>query len=349
MAINPYEVAAKYGYDAQTFANDPNFENYWKNKTEAELLSGLKARRDWGEKDRTNSNSGNTGGNNGSSNNSSSSNGTTGWYDPANGLPTSPGHGVQGTPPGNTGGNTGNNNNSEEEIDYTEYDRMIEQEAADNGYSPSQIATLKMIFRGEYGNKTYSMEEISGIISQSAEDADKSLKPYYDKMEASELEDLKTGLANIREESAMYKEREAIQYTQTLANTKKNLRTRGLTFSGQSRGTLGSEGALNSKGMEGTVPESRRLSYESKIADWKNRGETIGRAGERLLGSDALGGIEGFDNPYANGSTTYNSSGRGMLYNPVGDIATDESGIALDRLKEKEILKWNNVNRYNIT
>jgi hypothetical protein len=47
MAINPFEVASRYGYNADTFATDTNFQNYWSNKTEAQLLQGLQARGDW--------------------------------------------------------------------------------------------------------------------------------------------------------------------------------------------------------------------------------------------------------------------------------------------------------------
>lgn len=47
MAINPFEVASKYGYNAATFAGDQNFQSYWSNKTEAQLLGGLQARGDW--------------------------------------------------------------------------------------------------------------------------------------------------------------------------------------------------------------------------------------------------------------------------------------------------------------
>lgn len=47
MAINPYQVAQKYGYTQQDFANDPNFVSYWSSKNEQDLLKGLQARSDF--------------------------------------------------------------------------------------------------------------------------------------------------------------------------------------------------------------------------------------------------------------------------------------------------------------
>jgi hypothetical protein len=44
---DPFKEAEKYGYTKEDFANDPGFENYWKNKTPEELAEQLKLRKDF--------------------------------------------------------------------------------------------------------------------------------------------------------------------------------------------------------------------------------------------------------------------------------------------------------------
>ena len=48
-AIDPLKIAAKYGYTAADFANDPNFASYWSNKSEAELTQALQRRTDFNQ------------------------------------------------------------------------------------------------------------------------------------------------------------------------------------------------------------------------------------------------------------------------------------------------------------
>lgn len=48
--MDPFAVAARYGYSAADFANDPNFATYWKDKSEADLVNAIKARSDYNQK-----------------------------------------------------------------------------------------------------------------------------------------------------------------------------------------------------------------------------------------------------------------------------------------------------------
>ena len=50
MSINPFEVAGRYGYSQEDFANDANFESHWSNRSEQDLIGGLQSRSDYGDR-----------------------------------------------------------------------------------------------------------------------------------------------------------------------------------------------------------------------------------------------------------------------------------------------------------
>ncbi len=213
-------------------------------------------------------------------------------------------------------------------------------------YSEAEKAVMRQVAQGDYGtgNTTYSPEQLKGIINDAATNAEKDIGTYYDKISREELDDLKYGMENIRKEASAYKESEATNYASTLANTKKSLRQRGLTFSGKSRAVLGEETGLakGALGVEGSLAEKRRQEYEEFTTGLQTRSNKLGRAGERYLGSDKLPEYGGFYNPYSSGNR-YNASGSSSLYREQGGIS---GNWGLQRAKDIEKDKWERINRY---
>ena len=109
------------------------------------------------------------------------------------------------------------------------------------------------------GSKIPSGAELSEIIKTASTNAETDLTPYYEKTTGRELEDFRNQMEDIRTQVSDYVAQESMGYKEKLAQTKQSLRARGMTFSGQSRGQLGKEGALQAKGIEGAIPEERRL------------------------------------------------------------------------------------------
>ena len=208
------------------------------------------------------------------------------------------------------------------------------------GLSFEEKAILKQIASEDFtsGNKIPSTVELQNIIDVAARNAAADLTPYYQKIGMRELEDMKNKMEDIRTQVSNYVASETSSYRQKVAETKQNLRSRGLTFSGYSRGQLGSEGAIESGGIEGAIPEERRLGYAEEMQKVGSAAREIGIAAERNLGSAGLRKVS-VQTPY--GTTN--------IYNPKklgqeGYIQTGDFG--LDRLKAIEQSKWDRVSKY---
>ncbi len=211
------------------------------------------------------------------------------------------------------------------------------------GLDMNQKAILKEIASQDFtsGQKIPTTTELSQIIQDAATNAQADLDPYYQKTEMRELEDIRNSMEDIRSEASRYGKQEAIGYKEKLETTKQGLRARGMTFSGKSRALLGAETAIGAggRGVEGAIPEARRIGYEGKVADYQERARDIGLAGERYLGSGKIGDLGGISTPY----------GSRQLYTPkkegqVGYVSTGD--LELDKLKETAKSKWERVEAY---
>jgi hypothetical protein len=189
------------------------------------------------------------------------------------------------------------------------------------------------------GGKIPNKQELEKIIETATLNTETDLAPYYEKVTGRELEDLKNQMQDIRTSVSNYVASESASYKNKLAETKQNLRTRGLTFSGMNRQQLGAEGALKSEGVEGIIPEERRLDYTGKMSEISSQARDLGLAAERKLGSSAMPGLGSVTTPY----------GTSQLYNPkaLGQEGYIKTGdIELDKIKEKEKGIWDRISKY---
>jgi hypothetical protein len=145
---------------------------------------------------------------------------------------------------------------------------------------------------------------------------------YYTEQTNRSLSDLKTGYDDIRNEAARYTQKEQKSYNELLAETKKSLRSRGMTFSGTSVKGLGSESAqANPTNLEGEIPQERRYSWEDASAGFQQRARNLGMEAERSLGSGTLDSSKdylkptGLSDPYGKG-ITYRTGATRDIYIP---------------------------------
>lgn len=193
------------------------------------------------------------------------------------------------------------------------------------------------------GQRVYSESEWNDLANKALTKARTELEPYYKDLQGRDMEDTRDAYADIRNDSKRYQQQEEKSYADTLAKTKQSLRARGLTFSGSSRATLGAEGALDQKGVEGSVPQQRRYDWEDARASWQESARDIGKETERRYGSDLLYekrdylNPEGLPDPYGKG-LTYDKGGTAALYNPKKDASQDgyvsKSQADIEREKE---------------
>jgi len=207
------------------------------------------------------------------------------------------------------------------------------------------------------GQEIYTDEEWNNLAKQELEKARAELEPYYADLKQRDLEDVRNTYADIRNEATRYQQQEGKSYADTLAQTKQSLRARGLTFSGSSRATLGKEGALEDKGVEGSVPQQRRYDWEDKRAGWQESARDIGTAAERKYGSDELYqsrdylNPEGLPDPYG-GGLDYSQGRTAALYNPKKDpsqdryVSSTQSDIAREKEKEAQLRKEDRLKTY---
>lgn len=215
--------------------------------------------------------------------------------------------------------------------------------------SIEQKAILKEIAAGDYtsGQKIPDINEINRIIEIAATNSQKNLDPYYQKIEARDIEDLRNSMEDIRNQAARFQQQEKLSYQQQLAQTKQSLRASGLTFSGRSKEIAGTEGFVKTD-MEGSMQQQRRYNWEDQRAGWQEAARDLGTAAERQLGSTKMPGFEGLANPYGNG-ITYDSNNKSSLYLPhqegkEGYVGTGD--LDLERIKELEKAKWDAVSKY---
>ena len=203
-------------------------------------------------------------------------------------------------------------------------------------YSAGEKAVLHQIASDDSytsGQKIPTTQELNQIISDAARNAETDTNPYFTKMTARELEDTKSQLSDIRGGFERYQAKEAADYKTKLEDTKKSLRARGLTFSGTSRATLGSEGALDAQNVEGSVPNARRLDYTGNVAAYQSQANKLGTAAERQLGSAGISDVNfgSYSSPY----------GDVNLFNKQGNVSTGD--LELQRIKAIEQSKWSRI------
>jgi hypothetical protein len=147
---------------------------------------------------------------------------------------------------------------------------------------------------------------------------------------------------DIRREASNYLATEKLSYSDLLDKTRKSLRARGLTFSGEMRKTLGAEWAINSQWVEWTQPMDRRLWVESAMGKYQSTAADTWTKYERILGSgnQDINNLWTIDNPYATW-TTYTSWATTNLYQPLG--TTTVGSAQLEREKAIEERKQANL------
>ena len=201
----------------------------------------------------------------------------------------------------------------------------------------AEKAVLKELASQDWtnGQHVFTPDELTNLIKQAAINAETDLNPYYEKTFSRNLEDFRKSMEDIRNQASNYQKQEENNYAKMLAETKKNLRQRGLTFSGISRSLLGDQTTLKNGGMnvEGYLPTNRRLNYERAINNYQRSGNQLGTEYERLLGSQRLNDQYKLNTPY----------GEKSLYNKKGNITGD---LDLERLKELERKKWDILSKY---
>jgi hypothetical protein len=315
--LDPFAVAAKYGYSAQDFANDPNFYNYWSQQSESALQRALMNRADFDK-------------------NAGRKVGATqqNQQESAGSMETGASGGTTRSAVENPQVDKNAAREAELQQAYREIDAMSQ-------YNREQKAILKNIAYTDFrsGQDIYDPATITKIIEDAARNAETDLTPHYNKITSREIEDIKKNLGQIRDEAARYREREEVTYSQKLADTKKSLRMRGLTFSGIAKRALGNEAAAkNTSGYEGDVLRDRRLAYEQKTADWQDLANRYGTEAERNLGSSTIQGID-----FGRLSTPY---GDHNVYNAKGNVGIGEFDLSKKYNIEKKT--WESVTPYKL-
>lgn len=218
------------------------------------------------------------------------------------------------------------------------------------GLDESQKIILRQLAKQEAasGTKIYQKEDIDKLLNSASDAAIADTTPYYDKITTQEVEDLKNKMSDIRGQADRYAQTSTVDYKATVAKTQQSLRARGLTFSGIQRKELGAEWAIQSNGVEGAIPEARRMDYSAKQAEFTQSARDAGLAAERKLGSSTVswltGSLGSISDPYAWG-TTYNPNSTTSLYNPTG--TTPKGQFELDKKRDIEKSKWSRINSLN--
>ena len=193
-------------------------------------------------------------------------------------------------------------------------------------------------------------EQIAQIISTAATNAATDINPYYKRFTAEELADLKNQMADIRGKAETFQQKQESSYKKVLAETKQNIRARGLTFSGTPLKSLGSEAAIrNISGIEGTIPEARRLGYEENIRALQQEARPLATAAERALGSEAVGALGSLSIPSDLSGRLGATTG---LYTPTGGYSptgTYVPTIEQQRLADIERAKQDRIARWRLT
>jgi len=213
---------------------------------------------------------------------------------------------------------------------YTEeeYKRLIQSIKDEGNLDEMGMMIIDSMEHEDFGNKQYTGRELTRLIDNSIADAEQSLAPYYNELKDKDMADLKSGFEKIRTDAANYKAQEAMDYKSALKSTQKSLADRGLTFSGIARQELGANSALGKgqNNLKGRLNEQRDLNYKSKMESFKERGQNLGRAGEKYFGTKA---IEGLDTSIPDRESTYGG------YKSISNIK-DTSGVFLQDRNPRE-------------
>lgn len=234
---------------------------------------------------------------------------------------------------------------------HADIDAMV----ASGEIDKATAAVMHEVFSGDYGSggSQPTMEELQEITREAAEYAMADNSPYYEEMTRREIEDYKNKMEDITRESRAYTEQEQLNYKQTLASTKKNLRARGLTYSGISRSTLGQEAFSKAdteerENIEGNLPMSRRYMVEASTDAFEQRARNLGTDAERQFGSAGMPKLNsGILDPYNGDNKKYQRGRTTPLYLPAADpndpryIGTGD--IALAKKKAVEISKQDRI------
>lgn len=188
------------------------------------------------------------------------------------------------------------------------------------------------------GTEFYKPEDIDSILSDIKVEVEKDFGDYYQRIEREDIEDFKNRIEDLRGQALRYQEQSGEQYNRQVDQKRKNLRARGLTFSGAQRIYLGKEGAIDSAGREGQIPQDRRFAYENVQAGLESQLRDTGLGLERRIGSERMGALTGdlgsIPDPYGQGRD-YQASLQRPIYTPTGGVDYGQ----YDRDKTRDIAK----------
>jgi len=203
------------------------------------------------------------------------------------------------------------------------------------------------------GRTVPTTAQIGQWISDAATNAATDINPYYQRISAEELAAYRTQLSNIRDKAQNFQANEENTYAQKLAQTKQQLRAKGLTFSGSAIKNIGQEAAVANTN-EGTLQAARRLDYAGNNMALGQEAQKATTAAEQRLGSapvqGALASVGGLTSPTAGnynvGALTTPMAGTLGTYGTTGSMA---STIEQDRAAAIEKSRQDRLKQYALT
>lgn len=233
-----------------------------------------------------------------------------------------------------------------------EVDSILQWGLDEGLITQDQVPIARELLGGEdfKNNTAPSKEDLEKMIADAEKLATADIDPYYQRIKGEDIENLRNSFADLRNRTLRYQQQEEKTYKEVLEETKQSLRTRGLTFSGIGKKTLGDEGALqNPENIEGSLPQQRRYNIEDANAAFQETAREIGLSAERRLGSGFLSenlgrlGANDIPDPY-NGGIKYDPRQTTPIYLPRKSDQEGYVGIgALDLERKRAIEQEKNA------
>ena len=185
---------------------------------------------------------------------------------------------------------------AEQQANLDEALGIIDQAVKDGTLPPDLAEMYKTVIKNYPPGVEFEAEQ---IIEEFNKIKNETIDPYFAELAAVAISDIENSFNVAQESRGLELEAEERTAEERIKGTKADLERRGMTFAGEGIEDLGAGSAFTENGNvpfggvlpEGTINQANRLMASSSSARYGETIQGIGRAGEDLLGTEAMSGI----------------------------------------------------------
>ena len=159
------------------------------------------------------------------------------------------------------------------------------------GLPTDQQAMLRMVVQNWDISQELNMDN---VLTEFDKIKSETIDPYFAEQVSVFKKNVQNQYQSMQEARNIELQNETATAGENMRNTRQNLESSGMTFTGEGVGKLGTQSAVQGATGEGTVPQANRLMASSTALNYQDRIRNLGVGAEQALGQDVSGYVPGY-------------------------------------------------------